>query len=358
MNEYKNLRVGCGKFLYGSKAIHQLPLEMHRLGGRPFIISGPTTGKILKKALDENELVRHGIKLHHVIHTQQCSCRWAKEYSSQAIGSNSTVIVGVGGGKCIDLAKCISEYAGLPIITVPTSIATCVATSSICIMYKDDGKPDQAVNMSHEVDVAIADTDIIGTAPKRLLAAGIFDSLAKYPEVIHNRNINTITPDSKPLEKYISTVNSKALWDVLMHNAKDVYSHGVCSEQFTDFVLSILLHTSVVSGFSSGSNQLALAHGIYEFVKENYTEQSSQFLHGEIVAAGIPVQMRFNGVSHLEFREIMDLLNFMSLPCSLTDLGCVKTEKTAEMLSEFLIRKTGLSNQDHGRILKALEGFI
>ena len=40
---FVNLRVGVGKFYYGSGCIRVLPEEVTRLGGKPFVIGGPTT---------------------------------------------------------------------------------------------------------------------------------------------------------------------------------------------------------------------------------------------------------------------------------------------------------------------------
>ena len=45
---FVNLRVGVGKFYYGSGCIRVLPEEVTRLGGKPFVIGGPTTTPLVK----------------------------------------------------------------------------------------------------------------------------------------------------------------------------------------------------------------------------------------------------------------------------------------------------------------------
>ena len=57
----------------------------------------------------------------------------------------------------MDLAKCAATFGDMDLICVPTSVATCVASSSVCIMYQEDGSPDGSVPMNKEVDVVIAD---------------------------------------------------------------------------------------------------------------------------------------------------------------------------------------------------------
>ena len=59
-------------------------------------------------------------------------------------------------------------------------------------------------------------------------------------------------------------MNSRAIYEFLMGEGPRVYDQGLASGRFTDVILTNLLHTSVVSGFSCGVNQLALAHGLYD----------------------------------------------------------------------------------------------
>ena len=338
MNSYMNLRVGTGKFFIDKDAINALPAELKRLGGKAMIIGGPSsTDKILSLfpslGLNQNEHVIHR-------HTGACSRNWAQKYADEAHENNCTLIIGVGGGKCIDLAKCTSTFSDLPLINIPTSVATCVASSSVCIMYTDEGKPDGSVAMKKEVDVCIADTEIIGTSPKRTLAAGIFDSIAKYPEVIHNKTITSYKDCD--LEKYICTINGKAIYDFLIGVCEEVIAKGTASPRFRDVVLTNLLHTSVVSGFSYGVNQLAIAHGYYDFMRREFTKEAAPYLHGELVAVGILAQMAFNGESVYEIDKLRTLMKKFDMPTSLKETGFRETEENIKLFIDYLIANTGL----------------
>lgn len=350
-NSYVNLRVGVGKFFYGHGCIRELANETARLGGRPLIIGGPTSVKLVM-GLCEKEFAEKGVQPVLRVHDGACSRSWAEIYRDTARENGCSLILGIGGGKCLDLAKCTASFAGLDLICVPTSIATCVASSSVCIMYHNDGSPDGSVAMSKEVDVVIADTDVIATAPKRTLAAGIFDSLAKLPEVVHNTKIASYRDCT--LEKYICTVNSQAIYDFLMGEGPKVYDQGLASGRFTDVILTNLLHTSVVSGFSCGVNQLALAHGLYDFMRRSFTQEAAHMLHGEIVAVGILMQLKFNEMDESYVNQVRGLMRHMQLPTTLPQIGFDPTPEHIQLLVDYLIPGTALCAADEPRLREAI----
>ena len=185
-----------------------------------------------------------------------------------------------------------------------------------------------------------------------VLAAGIFDSLAKLPEVVHNTQIESYQDCT--LEKYICTVNSRAIYEFLMGEGSRVYDQGLASGRFTDVILTNLLHTSVVSGFSCGVNQLALAHGLYDFLRRSFTAQAAHLLHGEIVAVGILMQLKFNRMADAYVLGVRRLMAHMQLPTRLPDLGFEPTPENLQLLVDYLLPATGLSPADEPRLRAAI----
>lgn len=351
MESITNLRVGVGKFYYGGGCIAMLPREIRRLGGKPFFIGGERSTRLVLDACGDG-LAQEGILPSVHIHGGACSRASAEELGRQALQEGCTVIVGIGGGKCLDLAKCAATFAKMDLINVPTSVATCAASSTVCIMYTAQGRPDGSVAMLKEVDVVIADTGLIATAPKRTLAAGIFDSIAKYPEVIHNRIINSHLDCE--LEKYICVVNSQAIYTFLLEEGGEVYEKGAQSPRFRDVVLTNLLHTSIVSGFSYGVDQLALAHGLYSFMRDAFTLEAGDVLHGEIVAVGVIMQMVFNGAPEAERERVIAAMRAMDMPLTLREIGFVHTPVNMEKLEAYLLQATALTPGDLPRLREAI----
>lgn len=350
-NQSVTLRVGVGKFLYGHGCIRELGGEVDRLGGKPLVVGGPSTTPLVLRLVEEDFRARG---IHPVIYTLtgECSKNNARLLGKMAEENDCTVILGVGGGKCMDLAKCAATYSGMDLINVPTSVATCAASSAVCIMYDDEGVPDGSVQMSKEVDVVIADTDVIAAAPKRTLAAGIFDSIAKLPEVLHNRTVSTY--QDCILEKYICVVNSQAIYDFLIGEGPKVFDQGLASGRFTDVILTNLLHTSIVSGFSLGVDQLALAHGFYDFMRRAFTREAAHILHGELVALGILMQLKFNRMDGRYIDQVRATMRHMNLPTTMPEVCFEPTEENIQRLVDYLMPATALPAEDEPRLREAI----
>jgi len=348
-DDYKTLKVGCGKFIYGKGAIKELVSEIKHLGGKPLFLGGKTTLDLVNQCIAE-QLANEHIVSEMITYEGSCSHESARFFAEKTKTEGFSVLVGVGGGKCIDLAKCTSLYADLPVITVPTSIATCAATAAVCIMYDTDGKPAGSTAMQKEVDVCIADSSIIVKAPRRLLASGIFDSMAKLPEVVHNKKYDSYLDCD--LDKYISAVNSRIIYDFLLGEGPKAYDLGEGYEKFDDIILTNLLHTSVVSGFSSGSGQLALAHALYTFIRQKCTEEGMEYLHGEIVAVGIIMQMVFNRNDEVYINQVVDQMRHMGLRTKLTEIGCDASPKQLDALRKILANNAQVDVNIQGNLLE------
>lgn len=338
MDTISALKVGCGQFFHGDGVIGLLGDAIWRLGGKALIVGGPSSVDRVMNAT-RSSLETSGVSYLVRKHTDFCTTAWAHTYADLAHTEGCTVIVGVGGGKCIDEMKCAAHFAGLPIITVPTSIATCVATSMVCIMYNEQGQRAPAVNLSKEVDVCIADTALIATAPRRSLAAGILDSMAKMPECFHQKHVSGYQGCS--LEEYIQIINSRAIFEFLTGEARDLYQNGGQAKRFKDAVLTNLLHTSIVSGFADGHGQLAIAHATYDFMRNHNTEASYHFFHGEMVAVGLLIQMAYNGATSSEIHAVRHLMADMNMPLTLSDL---EYDTSSESLEFFLSKVAADSN--------------
>ena len=343
------LKVGVGKFIYGQGCLNKLNKEIKCFGSRALILCGQTYADGVKKQIDC--LLDSSIHVVTIVHNDVCSRNWAQKYSFIATEKRIDVIVGVGGGKVLDLAKATAEYSKLPIITIPTSIATCAASAAVAIMYTDEGKPDGSIVLSKEIDIVIADTQIIIKAPLRLLVAGILDSLAKYPEVIHNLGLNYSR------EKSICIANSKEIFSFLNGEINRIDDGKLNCAEMNDFIITNLIHTSVVSGFSLGANQLALAHALYSYMRTYYVENSTKYLHGEIVATGVLLQMDYNAKGH-DSNDMTRIKNFMEthrVPCYLKDLGISCTQDSLEHIHSYLIAETNIgSTQDKEYLWEAL----
>jgi len=87
-------------------------------------------------------------------------------------------LVGIGGGTAIDTAKAVAFFTERPIVTVPTIASTESATSTISVLYDQDGNFSQYVQLSRNPELVLVDSRILANAPSKFLAAGIAGALA------------------------------------------------------------------------------------------------------------------------------------------------------------------------------------
>ena len=166
---------------------------------------------------------------------------------------------GVGGGKCLG-SRLRATFARLDLICVPTSVATCVGL--LCLMYHMTAHPGRLGGQPSKE--ATGHRPIIATAPKRLLAAGIFDSLAKHPRW------GAQHPNWKLSGLYSENTSARKQSRSRVSRARvPGTTRPRLGPLHRMWILTNLLHTSV-SGFPV--NQLALAHGLYaDFTCRSFT---------------------------------------------------------------------------------------
>jgi glycerol dehydrogenase len=110
----------------GSGIVSQLSSAIARLGQRPLIVGGDQTLAIVKTSL-RSSLEQAGLQVAQTSYAPDC-CETSLARLHQAVSDHhADVILGVGGGKAMDTAKLLAYQSTLPIVTVPTSGATCAA---------------------------------------------------------------------------------------------------------------------------------------------------------------------------------------------------------------------------------------
>ena len=171
MIETTNLLVAPHQVLKGENVISRENIT--HLGTNPLIIGG-------KHSLSLIESSFYGFP--QALYSPDCSELSLKRLGEVVKENGSDVIVGVGGGKALDTAKLVAYHAKLPIVTIPTSAATCAAWTALSNIYSDEGGFLYDVPLVSCPNLLILDYNLIQTAPPRTLVAGIGDAMAKWYE--------------------------------------------------------------------------------------------------------------------------------------------------------------------------------
>jgi glycerol-1-phosphate dehydrogenase [NAD(P)+] len=164
--------------LVGSDAISELNalLEELKLAGVGLVVADETTFDIAGKKCSDVLCERHEPNVELISDATKAEV----ERITRAC-KDADFVMGVGGGKAIDVAKLASRESHLEFLSIPTAASHDGIASSRASIKQDGG----SVSIeAHSPFGVIADTDIIKESPYRLYASGCGDIISKYTAVM------------------------------------------------------------------------------------------------------------------------------------------------------------------------------
>ena len=85
-------------------------------------------------------------------------------------------VIGIGGGKIVDLSKAIANEKNIPYVIIPSIISTDAPVTSRSVIYNTDGSS-YAIKYNKSPDLIIVDLNLICDAPIRFFISGIGDAI-------------------------------------------------------------------------------------------------------------------------------------------------------------------------------------
>jgi glycerol dehydrogenase-like iron-containing ADH family enzyme len=310
-----SLHVAPARVLRGQHALKDAIDCILRLGQRPLIIGGEQSLKLsqLQILFDRPELAIDSVK-----YTPDC-CESSLDRLIQATSAHQAdLIVGIGGGKCLDTAKLLAHRCQLPVVTIPTSGATCAAWTALSNIYSESGAFLSDVSLDKCPDLLILDYSIVATAPQRMLVAGIGDAIAKWYEA-------SVSSGHSSQTLLIAAVQqARVLRDILFQKSASALEHPG-GEDWQEVVDATVLLAGVIGGLGGAQCRTVAAHAVHNGL--THLPGSHHALHGEKVAYGILVQLRLeemiqdNRLAATARQQLLDFYTEIGLPKTLADLG-------------------------------------
>ncbi len=239
------------------------------------------------------------------------------------IGKQNKVraIVGVGGGRAIDTSKAVAHCLKMPVGVVPTAASTDAPTSTVAVIYNDEGEFSHYQYFNNP-DIVLVDTAIIAKSPVRFLVSGIGGAIgvSYETEACYVSKAKT-TAGGSP--SYMAVKCAQTARDMLFeygYAAKLSVENG----RWSPYVDMVSEANFLFSGIGFESGGLAVAHSIYHGYR---SLNKRKCLHGEVVAFGTIVQMILECRSEKEVKLIIEFFNKLGLPCTLEQLGIDKNCK-------------------------------
>lgn len=315
-----------------------------RIGKHSLIIGGNTALNVVKrslfKSLDESQ-----ITYEVAIFTGYPTLKKIDFYEKQVLGNKNDVIIGIGGGKVMDLVKAIGDKVHIPVVTIPTIPATCAAWSALSVIYKDNGEQDVYIYLKNSPELIIADKEVLESAPLRYINSGVADTIVKWYEIHPDLRKNK---DNFPLRLQLK-ICELAL-EFLKNDYIEAYKNGKLfkteNKYYIDNAIDSIIMLAGFAGSIKGSIPYGgLAHPFYN--SSTYIHDIHKLLHGEKVIFGLIVQLILEKRSEKEIYKLIEWMDILNLPITLSHIGINsdavrKVEIIADKMKEWVGDYSGL----------------
>lgn len=276
-----------------------------KLNGSSLIVAGSATHKAAGKTVAVS-LEDAGFDVSSVI-VEKPTLGEVKKVERTAKGVKAQFLLGVGGGKSIDIAKLASMHLGLPFISVPTAASHDGIVSSRASIIRNSKALSEA---AHTPLGVVADTAIIATAPYRLLAAGCGDIISNYTAVRDWELAHRLRDE--PFSEYASII-SKMTAKILIESAELIKPR---LEESAWTVVKALVASGVAMSIAGSSRPASGSEHKFSHALDEIAPKPA--LHGEQCGVGTIMMMYLHGG---KWEEIRDALKTIGAPTNASELG-------------------------------------
>jgi glycerol-1-phosphate dehydrogenase [NAD(P)+] len=318
------------KIVLGNGVLTQIPkiCDELKLKGPAIVFTGPSTKRVAGNQV-RDYLEDHGYSVEKRI-IREGNSEEARQSLENSEGFQ--FILGVGGGKVIDMAKYVSFKKKIPFLSVPTAPSHDGIASARAVINGEEGR--KYSYQSVPPLAIIADIVVISQAPYRLIAAGCGDTIANI----------TAVEDWK-LASALSLLAAK----IVMHSSKMIRNK---EERGIRNLMEALISSGVAMNIAGSSRPCSGAeHSFSHYLDAN----GSKALHGEQCGLGT---IFFSYLHELNWIEIKGKLKEIGAPTTAEELGLDKEliikafSNCHKIRDRYTILKDGISEDKAKEVCK------
>lgn len=276
-----------------------------RLKGRALIVTGKTTRKIAGNlALDSLRESGYDVDVIEVDNATMENVKLAEQVAAE---TKADFMLGVGGGKSIDIAKLASTRMDMYFLSLPTAAShDGIASSRASIVH--DG---ETMSIQAEAPLCvIADTDIIVHSPYKLLAAGCGDVISNYTAVLDWKFAQRMR--NVYLSEYASALSLMTA-EIVVGSAH-LIKPGL--EDSVRLVVKALVSSSVAMSIAGSSAPASGSEHKFSHVLDRIVPKPA--LHGEQCGVGTIMMMYLHGG---DWQNIRNALKTIGAPVTAAEMG-------------------------------------
>ncbi len=310
----RNVVVGHGALDQTAEAVADLHVT-----GRPLIVTSPTPRSVAGEPV-VTQLASLGPAPETVV-IEAASFAALDQVLDAATGVEPGYLVGLGGGKAIDIAKMAADELGIGFVSIPTAASHDGIVSGRGSVPEGDTRHSVAAEPPLAV---IADTTVIAEAPWRLTTAGCADIISNYTAVRDWQLAHRL----KDVEysEYAGAL-SRMTAEMLVDQSAYV-KEGL--EESAWIVVKALVSSGVAMSIAGSSRPASGAEHLFSHQLDRLVPDAA--LHGHQVGVGAIVTEYLHTGPDGEWRNVRDSLASIGAPTTAAELG-VEADTMIEALT-------------------------
>jgi len=290
--------------------------------GNILLITGPNVFKKIKSRIDKRIIEGSLVEFAHEATWSEINriVNILANYKKKKIN----LIMGIGGGRVIDVAKMVAFKTNKIFVSVPTTASHDGIASQFVSIRGGDRAYSYSTRPPHAV---IVDMDVILTAPKRLIASGVGDAIAKLTAVQDWRLArDRVGEYYGEYAANLSLLGAK----LVIENAEGI---GAGDEDSIRTLVEALISDGVAAGIAGSSRPCSGSEHLFSHALDLYGKK--QALHGEQVGVGTIIMSYLHD---LDYFDVIDTLKKVGGPVNYKELGVNKEDIIIALIKAKSIR--------------------
>ncbi|WP_132058506.1 NAD(P)-dependent glycerol-1-phosphate dehydrogenase [Halorussus amylolyticus] len=289
--------------------------ELH-LHGRPLVVTSPTPREVAAERVAED--FADAGEDPAIVEIETATFDAVQRVIEVARDAEAGYLVGVGGGKAIDIAKMASDELGTGFVSVPTAASHDGIVSGRGSVPEGDTRHSVAAAPPLAV---VADTEILSDAPWELTTAGCADIISNYTAVKDWRLANRL---QNVEYSHYSAALAEMTAEMLVDNADSV-KQGL--EESAWIVVKALVSSGVAMSIADSSRPASGSEHLFSHQLDRMVPDAA--LHGHQVGVGtIIAEYLHSG----DWEGVRDALATIGAPTTAAELG-IDAETVVEALT-------------------------
>jgi glycerol dehydrogenase len=239
------------------------------------------------------------------------------EVDAGPFGKHADVVVAIGGGKAIDVGKALCHRLGCAVVTVPTAAANDAPTSKNYVVYDENHALVEVAHLPENPRAVLVDTNVIASAPRALLVAGIGDGITKAFEAAQCYAVQGRTMFGQEPSLSALALAEAGYRTIREHAVEGLAVAG--TSQSTQAFERLVEALFVMGGLGFESGGLSIAHAMTRGLSR--VAGSAKAMHGQQVAYGLLVQLTLEERDDVFMTDLRSFYRTVGLATSLAALG-------------------------------------